>query len=282
MKSASPVPPTDALDLPLVQRHHRAPHAAPADALTLALSQESSTVPAHLGQRLNARVAAHRLANAAMTTLRHPLRRTSEDWPGGARAWPLSPGSSWRVLLPPHTPLWTTDGAHELLVVAGSLVGPSASLSRHGHAVAGAGTAWHAGPEGVDVYLRAHHLGPFGPPTEPILQPFGSEGWQPLRPGVTVRLLHADGGAVSLFARFDAGARVPGHPHGVAEECLMLEGDLFLGDLLLPTGGFQSAPAGSQHGDLVADAPCLLFFHGAIDPAAVDNGHRAALGWPAL
>lgn len=62
----------------------------------------------------------------------------------------------------------------------------------------------------------------------------------------------------------------------------MVEGDLFLGDLLLREGEFQFAPQGSQHGDLFADSPCLLFFHGAVDAAAVDNAHREAQGWPAL
>lgn len=282
MTSALPTLPTDALGLPRVPPYQRAPEAVPADALTLALCHDRAALPAALGQRLQERVAAHRMASAPMNTLRHPLRQVCEDWPGGGRAWPLSPGSSWRVHLPPLARLDNTQTTHELLVLSGSMACRSASLSQLGHAVAGAESTWCAGPEGAEVYLRIHRLGPFAPPAEPTLQPFGSEGWQPLRPGVAVRLLHADGGAASLFARFDAGARVPSHPHGIDEECLMLEGDLFLGDLLLPVGGFQSALAGSHHGDLVADAPCLLFFHGAIDPAAVDNDHRANQGWPAL
>ena len=84
------------------------------------------------------------------------------------------------------------------------------------------------------------------------------------------------------LARFAAGGRVPAHPHCIDEECLMVEGELFLGDVLLREGGFQRAPGGTAHGELFADSPCLLFFHGAIDPAAVDNAHRAQQGFPAL
>jgi ChrR Cupin-like domain len=108
------------------------------------------------------------------------------------------------------------------------------------------------------------------------------DGWQPLREGVELRPLHRQGEAITALARFQGGARVPAHPHGIDEECLMVEGDLFLGDVLLPEGGFQFAPGGSAHGELFADMPCLLYFHGAIDPHAVDNGHRVRLGYAAL
>ncbi len=282
MSPASPSTPADVPDLSTLPANQRTPDPGPADPLTLALSQDAAAVPPALGQRLQRRVAAHREANAAMHTLRQPLRTAPEPWAGGLRAWPLSPGRSWWVELPPHATLPRLDTTHELLVLDGALRLGDATLPAHGHAVAAGATAGQAGPQGARLYLRLHRDGPFSPPPAPLLHRPHEDAWQPLRPGVAVRPLHGEGGAMSLVARFEPGARVPAHPHGIDEECLMLEGDLFLGDLLLRQGGFQAAPAGSQHGDLVADGPCLLFFHGAIDPAAVDNAHRQTLGHPPL
>lgn len=282
----TPTPASDALTLPGPQAHQRAPEPHASDLLTQALCRDAAPVPPPLGQRLRQRVAAHVAANATLTTRRQPLQANAEDWAHGVRAWPLSIGRSWWVVLPAHAPLPQGEGAHELLVLAGSLHLGTQVLTTQGHALTAGVSPWQAGPEGAQLYLRRHDgghaSGPFNTPASPLLQAPDPTAWQPLRPGVAIRPLHGEGPAMSLLARFDAGARVPAHAHGIDEECLMVEGELFLGDLLLRQGGFQAAPAGSQHGDLVADGPCLLFFHGAVDAAAVDNDHRQAQGWPAL
>ncbi len=264
------------------QPHQRAPEPCATDALTVALSHEASPLPSALGERLRRRLAAHRDANAALHTLRQPQQGQPETWAPGVRAWPLSAGRSWRLALEAGARLPPRAVVQELLVLAGTLhLGPHA-LPAQGHALAGPQTLWQAGPEGAQLYLRDHAAGPFTAPPTPQLQGPDAAAWQPLRPGVHIRPLHGEGPAMSLLARFEPGACVPAHPHGIDEECLMVEGDLFLGDVLLRQGGFQAAPAGSAHGDLVADGPCLLFFHGAIDAAAIDNAHRQAEGWPAL
>ena len=262
--------------------HQRAPEPSVSDALTAALSRDTAPVPAALGDRLRQRVAAHRSANASMHTLQQPQRGTAEPWAPGVHAWPLSPGRSWWVALDADAALPPSAGPHELLVLAGTLHLGQQSLPAQGHALAGPQARWQAGPQGAQLYLRQHVDGPFTAPGTAQLQAPDANAWQPLRPGVSIRPLHGEGPAMSLLARFEPGACVPAHPHGIDEECLMVDGDLFLGDLLLRQGGFQAAPAGSTHGDLVADGPCLLFFHGAIDAAAIDNAHRAAQGWPAL
>jgi hypothetical protein len=98
----------------------------------------------------------------------------------------------------------------------------------------------------------------------------GEGGWVRLRQGVKIKRLGGQGEAVSMLAHFEPGAGVPAHPHSVGEECLMVQGDLFLGDLLLREGEFQHAPVGSGHGALFSDVGCVLYFHGAVDPAAAD------------
>lgn len=278
---------SDALGDVLPQAHARA--AAPGENadLTVALSTPVSGDDVRLqalGQRLAARVAANAQANAAFLTLRKPLQaQAAQVWGPGLRAWPLR-GGSWIVeaeagveLTPP-----AAAGALELLVLVGQMRVGDQSLAACAHALLPADAKVQAGAQGLlRVYLRRHgQAGPFQAPAQALLNPAPS--WQPLREGVDISPLYGEGAAVSLLARFAPGGRVPGHPHGIDEECLMVDGDLFLGDLLLREGEFQFAPSGSQHGELFADAPCLLFFHGAIDAAAIDNGYRQGQGWPAL
>ncbi|WP_374432585.1 cupin domain-containing protein [Inhella sp.] len=283
MKPAHTPDVLDALGQALPLPHARAAEPGPAGALGAAL-RESSPVPPALGARLLERVRGQRAANAPMLTRRRPLHQgQAEAWAEGVQAHPLH-GGSWLLELAPGARLnGRGSGALELLVLAGSLdLEDGQALHACGHALLPPGTPLRAGSAGpLRLYWREHGAaGPFHAPAVPQLHT--PQAWQPLRPGVEICPLHGEGAAVSLLARFAAGGRVPGHPHGLDEECLMVEGELFLDDLLLPEGGFQFAPAGSLHGDLFADAPCLLFFHGAIDPAAVDNEHRQTQGWPAL
>ena len=49
------------------------------------------------------------------------------------------------------------------------------------------------------------------------------------------------------------------------EECMMLQGEVFLGDILLRAGEYQLAPAGSLHGDVYSDVGATLFVRGARD-----------------
>ncbi len=95
----------------------------------------------------------------------------------------------------------------------------------------------------------------------------GDDGWMPFADGVTIKPLAGSPDAISILARFEPGASVPGHGHGIDEECVMLDGELFLGDVLLRQAEFQLAPAGTTHEPLVSDVGCVLFFHGAIDPS---------------
>ncbi len=277
-------PMKDALNEALPPAHARAPEPGDAAALVRALSQDGIAPPPQLGERLMARVRAHAQANATLHTRRHPLREPAQTLPG-CRAWPLAAHS--RLVELDAGALLPDDGhsSRELLLLSGSLLGPQGErLQAQDYALAAPGSMLRA-EQRSRLYLRAHGAdGPFhsSAPLHLMRSRQADAGWQPLREGVSLLPLYAEGEALSLLARFEAGARVPAHPHGIDEECLMVEGELFLGDVLLPEGGFQLAPGGTQHGELFADAPCLLFFHGAIDPQAVDNAFRLQRGYPAL
>lgn len=78
--------------------------------------------------------------------------------------------------------------------------------------------------------------------------------------GVSIRRLFVDSDRNQFtgMVRMTAGSTYPRHVHNGAEECLVLEGDLHVGDLVLHAGDYQRAPAGSLHGVQSTEGGCLL------------------------
>jgi hypothetical protein len=89
--------------------------------------------------------------------------------------------------------------------------------------------------------------------------------WQDFAPGIRRRVLWTDGREAALLYLADPGAAVPQHGHGHDEECLMLDGEVFLDDLLLCRGDWQLAPAGTAHESVGTDTGGVLFAHGDLD-----------------
>ena len=125
-----------------------------------------------------------------------------------------------------------------------------------------------AGCEGARLYLRLS--APEAPAT--ALTHFstviGEDGWDDFCPGVRIKALWDGGERRSLLVRMRVGAQVSAHGHPLEEECMMLAGELFVGDTLLRGGEYQLAPQGSRHGKLTTDVGALLYVHGALDPAS--------------
>jgi quercetin dioxygenase-like cupin family protein len=178
------------------------------------------------------------------------------------------------------------SAVHEFLVLSGELqleasaLG-SPTLGEQDYQLIGLKAPWLdqialTAPKGASLYWHSSTAGisEFGQTQDSHRVSAGDTGWEPLRQGVSIKPLHTVGERISMLVRFEPGARVPAHGHGLTEKCLMVEGELFLGDVLLREGEFQYAPAGSEHGELFSDVGCLLFFSGAIDPAAVDPAVR--------
>lgn len=90
--------------------------------------------------------------------------------------------------------------------------------------------------------------------------------WIANAPGVDVLPLWGSREITSMLVRFAPGAGVPDHHHAVNEDCLMLEGEMFLGDILLRPGDYQLAPAGGGHFGEMSDIGGTFYFHGAVDP----------------
>lgn len=136
-----------------------------------------------------------------------------------------------------HGRVSSTNGA--LLYLRGVPIGNGAEVARD------LLTAWLPGKGAAPITVRAN------------------EGeWQDFAPGVQTKELWREGGERSMLLRMQAGARLPGHPHPHAEDCLLLEGEAWIGDTLFRPGEFQHAPAGSVHRDLTSDVGALMYVHG--------------------
>lgn len=254
-----------------------------------------------LRERLLGRVAQSAAANRRFETVRlgdgvwrelaPGVRANTQhaDAAGQTALIELAPGAVWHVgdvstvhgLAATHGP-----AAHECLVLRGQVhlhaeaLG-SPTLNAQDYQLIGTDAPWLAdaslvAPGGALLYWRSSVAGcsEFGDTAASHLVPASEAGWEPLRRGVTIKPLHQVGERISMLVRFEPGARVPDHPHGLGEECLMVQGELFLGDVLLREGEFQFAPAWSDHGEVFSDVGCVLFFSGAIDPNAVDPAVR--------
>ncbi len=94
-----------------------------------------------------------------------------------------------------------------------------------------------------------------------------SEGeWVQAMPGALIKILHQDAvtGALAYLARLSPGFAMQGHGHPIEEECLMLEGDLWMGDLHLHAGDYHVASKGVQHGKLRTEHGALVYLKGAL------------------
>jgi quercetin dioxygenase-like cupin family protein len=90
-------------------------------------------------------------------------------------------------------------------------------------------------------------------------------GWPDYAPGIRRRVLWQRDGQAALLYHAEPGAQVPVHTHGHDEECLMVQGELFLDDVLLQAGDYQLAPAGTGHRVTETDTGVVIYAHGDLD-----------------
>ena len=84
--------------------------------------------------------------------------------------------------------------------------------------------------------------------------------WQQHSEGIVFRVLKVDEerGRQTLLVKMQPGAIYQSHPHDIEEECLVIEGDLQFGDLVLRAGDFHLAASGTHHPTGTTTAGCLL------------------------
>lgn len=161
----------------------------------------------------------------------------------------------------------TLRGRHrEWLVLSGHVALGEQRLALRDYHVTPAG---HATPlllcaDGALVFLRESEA-----PTELIDEPLtvrdADAGWPDFAPGIQRRVLWQSCGQAAMLYYAQAGAQVPAHSHGHDEECLMLQGELFLDDLLLQAGDYQLAPVGTGHRITETDTGVVIYAHGDLD-----------------
>ena len=240
-----------------------------------AWASPAAGLPGRVGERLGVRLAHSRKAEQGMVTVRRRKAEAQTLADGAQRRW-LYLASSGRVLRPGEpraaSVIELQAGAHltlppggprEFLVTSGSVEVDAEALTLRDFLVLPEGTAAVLSSEhGGHVFVRETDG---GAGVERTLVRDVEAGWPEFAPGIRRRVLWTGGGQAALLYRADPGARVPNHSHGHDEECLMVDGELFLDDVLLQQGDYQLAPAGTGHRVTETDVGVVLYAHGDLD-----------------
>jgi anti-sigma factor ChrR (cupin superfamily) len=89
--------------------------------------------------------------------------------------------------------------------------------------------------------------------------------WSALAAGIDFKLLYIDPErrTRSFLLRMAPDTTLPGHDHAEDEECLVLEGEVQLGDVHVRAGDYHMAPKGLAHGAIYSKTGCLLYLRAA-------------------
>jgi anti-sigma factor ChrR (cupin superfamily) len=92
--------------------------------------------------------------------------------------------------------------------------------------------------------------------------------WVSAGAGVEVKVLRMDRerNDQTVLIRMQPGAVVVGHPHTQEEECLVLEGEVFIGDYRLGQGDMHVARPGAVHAPIRAPQGALLMIRSEMPP----------------
>lgn len=99
------------------------------------------------------------------------------------------------------------------------------------------------------------------PPPEGTITLRAEDGaWRDYSPGVTIKVLREEPQArrSTFLLCMAPGSHVPVHPHAEEEHCLVLEGEVFLGDHIFREGDWHVALPGSTHNEFFSKTGCLL------------------------
>ena len=80
-------------------------------------------------------------------------------------------------------------------------------------------------------------------------------------PGVWARMLHVDTARsqFSVILKMDPGSVYPSHAHDGPEECVVLDGEISVGNVRMRRGDYQRAEPGSDHIEQRTETGALLF-----------------------
>jgi hypothetical protein len=248
-----------------------------ADALQGRLPARAASAPR---ERLLERVARSARAAGAFVTVRVKMAAAIALAPGvatrllyAADGAPRRAGEPRRVRLVELAPgaSWTADAPApgdqcEWLVMQGrvSLDGEALALRDFRRAPAAAAPPVLHSDQGAVLYLRESPP-PAGARADARTVRDAGAAWDAFAPGIWRRVLWSEGGEAAMLYHTLPGAEVPAHGHCRDEECLMLDGEVFLDDVLLRRFDYQLAPAGTAHQGVATDTGVVLFAHGDLD-----------------
>ncbi len=232
-------------------------------------------LPGRLGERLGERLAQSLKAEQGMVTVRRRKAEAQTPAEGVQQRW-LYRASSGRALRPGEpraaSVIELQAGAHftlppggprEFLVTRGSVEVDAEALTLRDFLLLPGEATVLSSKDGGHVFVRETDGG--GDGVQRTLVRDVEAGWPEFAPGIRRRVLWTGGGQAALLYRADPGASVPNHSHGHDEECLMVQGELFLDDVLLQQGDYQLAPAGTGHRITETDVGVVLYAHGDLD-----------------
>jgi anti-sigma factor ChrR (cupin superfamily) len=125
-------------------------------------------------------------------------------------------------------------------------------VAAHGETAGGASPM--RGPVLQETMHEAHR-------TALVIKRASEAAWESIAiPGIHLRTLFVDdhNNHFTALVRMAPGTSYPRHIHRGPEECLVLEGDLRVGNTVLHAGDYQRAPTGTEHGVQSTEQGCLL------------------------
>jgi hypothetical protein len=121
-----------------------------------------------------------------------------------------------------------------------------------------AGSIAAASPAGCRE-LRARVLARFAARRQVTVRA-GDGEWRTLAPGITLKLLRGDAGCgtMTAFIRMLPGSSLAPHGHSQTEECLVVEGEIFIGGHRVCAGDLHVAGAGTMHAAIHSPRGALM------------------------
>ncbi|ESS73636.1 hypothetical protein MGMO_15c00570 [Methyloglobulus morosus KoM1] len=249
----------------------------------LNVTSPSQTLLDSLGKRLENRIQTSIAKHAGLRTVRSREGVWLDLMPGirYKPLWESLQGNSVLVEFAPGSalPLHRHSYLEEGIVLSGGLQLDDLELTQFDYHVSPAGSRHGRirSKQGALAYLRGSSV---GQPLSMFKEVLGGllpknhkesesitagEGeWIEIQTGVFQKDLWTDGTVASRFFRLNAGTYMDRHYHPLEEECMMLSGDIFLGDILVQEGDYHVAPAGTEHLEMFSDTGALLYVRGAV------------------
>jgi quercetin dioxygenase-like cupin family protein len=232
-------------------------------------------------QRLGSRIAASIARHVGLTTVRARdglwknltagirYKQLWQSGQGNSVLIEFAPGAA----LPVHRHLYQEEG----IVLRGSLQHEGETLKLFDYHLSPAGSQHGqiSSKDGALAFLRGSSLGDKVAMTKEILGGMlpksrkdsvsihnQTKGWREIQPGIRQKYLWRDDNSASRYLKLEPGATLTGENIPCFEECMMLSGEAFFGDILLQAGDYQAAAEGTQALDIFTDTGALFFVRG--------------------